>query len=543
MLRQIALALVMLATAVIPTPVEAQAPASPRILVLPFENPTREPRLYWLTEGASLLLAGEFTAHGIRAIDREERLEAFERLQVPPIASLSRATVIRLGELVGADQVVIGSVTLNGDVLEVHARRIVLDSGRLDPERTARGPLADLFPIFEGLAPQVIPNGSPAPVQLAGAHPVPAAFESYVKGLMAESAATQVSYLQAAIKTAQRFDPARLALWRVYTEQAEHAHALEVALQVATASPDHREAQFLAALSELQLSLYPSAFSRLTALQQERPSAAVLNNLGVVQLRRGGTPQSGRATDFFDQALKTTPEDADYAFNLGYGYWLERDPQAAIYWLREAVKLNPADGEAHAVLAVALRGAGATLEAGRERDLAGRLSSEFVEWEKRPTAATESVPRGLERIALHVDRPRSDSIDVALLAVEQREQRELAAFHLDRGRRFFDQGQDREAITELRRSLYLSPYQADALLLLGRLYLRTHRGTDAIEALTISLWSDETAAARIALAEAYLTRDDPVAARRELDRALELAPDSEGAEIVRRRLDAQAPPP
>lgn len=534
--------LVLLGIGALTTPALAQAPAPlSRVLVLPFENPTREPRLYWLTEGASLLLTEELTARGIPAIAREERLEAFERLQVPPVATLSRATVIRLGELVGAGEVVIGSVALSGDALEVQARRITLDAGRLDPDRNERGPLADLFPIFERLAPRVVPKAASVPLQSARTHPAPAAFESYIKGLMAENAATQVSYLQAAIKASPEFDRARLALWNVYTEQADHPHALEVALQVPATSTDYREAQFLAARSELQLTQYSSAFSRLTGLQNERPSPAVLNNLGVVQLRRGGTPQSGRATYFFDQALKAAPEDPDRAFNLGYGYWMERDPQAAIYWLREAVKLNPADGDAHAVLAATLQGSGATTEAARERDLARQLSSEYAEWEKRPTAAAEPVPRGLERIALHSNRPRTDSIDLALLASEQREQRELASFHLDRGRRFFEQGQDREAITELRRSLYLSPYQAEAHLLLGRLYLRDGRATDAIEALTISLWSQETAPARLALAEAYLTRDDPVAARREVDRALQLAPNSPEANALRQRIDRQMP--
>ena len=45
-------------------------------------------------------------------IRREDRLRAFERLRVPPVATLSHATVIRLGQVVGAAQVVIGSFEL-----------------------------------------------------------------------------------------------------------------------------------------------------------------------------------------------------------------------------------------------------------------------------------------------------------------------------------------------------------------------------------------------------------------------------------------------
>lgn len=524
------------------TQVAGSVLSASRVLVLPFENPSREPKLYWLTEGVAVLLADELRARGALAITRDERLEAFERLQVPPIAALSRATVIRLGELVGAGEVVIGSLALAGDTLEVRARRIQIDSGRLDEERVETGPLADLFPLFERLGPRI----SPAAERVAPVRPYPAplAFESYIKGLIAENPATQISYLQAAIKAAPTFDPARLALWKVYVEQGDHVRALETALEVPASSAGRREAQFLAGLSEIQLARYSSAFSRLTALQAEEPSPAILNNLGVVQVRRGATPESGRASYYFNEARNAAPDDPNQAFNLGYAYWFERDPQAAIYWLHEAVKLNPTDGQAHAVLAVALQGSGAAPEAAREWDLARRLSSESAEWEKRPNAAAEPVPRGLERVTLRPDRPHGDSIDLALLEREQRELREVAAFHLDRGRRFFEQGDDRGAIAELRRSLYLSPYQADAHLLLGRIHLRGGRTAEAIDALTISVWSQDTAPAHLALAEAYLAGADPAAARREVDRALLLAPDLPDAEALLQRLNGtQAVPP
>ena len=513
-----------------------------RVLVLPFENPARDPKLYWLTEGAAVLVTDELAARSIPVIRRDERLEVFERLQVPPIATLSRATVIRLGEIVGAGEVVIGSLWLAGDTLEVRARRIEIDSGRLEEDRVEKGPLAELFPIFERVTPRVF-QGAANVVAPLRQYPPPVAFENYVKGLIAENAATQISYLQAAVKAAPGFDQARLALWNVYSEQGEHGAALETVLQVHESSAKRREAQFLAALSEIQLVRYDSAFSRLTTLQKESPSAAVLNNLGVVQLRRGSAPETGRASYYFGEALKAGPDGPDHAFNLGYAYWMEGDPQATIYWLREAVKLNPADGEAHAVLAAALQGSGAPTEATRERELARQLSSEYAQWEQRPGSAAESVPRGLERLIVHVDRPRSDSIDLALFEREQREQREVAAFHLDRGRRFFAQGEDRDAIAELRRSLYLSPYQADAHLLLGRIYLREGRVAEAIDALTISVWSQETAEARTAAAEAYLAAADLTAARREIDRALVLAPDSAEAKALLQRLTSpQAPP-
>jgi len=81
-------------------------------------------------------------------------------------------------------------------------------------------------------------------------------------------------------------------------------------------------------------------------------------------------------------------------------------------------------------------------------------------------------------------------VDAAVVAAEQRDQRAVADFHLERGQRFFDAGRDEEAIAELRRTIFLAPYDSEAHLLLGRIYLRTGRRDEAIEALTIAVWSD-----------------------------------------------------
>src|SRR5205085_10221021 len=133
-----------------------------------------------------------------------------------------------------------------------------------------------------------------------------------------------------------------------------------------------------------------------------------------------------------------------------YAYWSEKDQQAAIFWLREAVRRKPADGEAHAVLAAALQATGAITEAARERELATQLSSTFAAWSKKPVAG-EPIPRGLERVKETVEASTLQRVDTILATSGQREQRELATFHMDRGRRFFDQGNDTDAIAEFRR--------------------------------------------------------------------------------------------
>ncbi|HUC76978.1 MAG TPA: tetratricopeptide repeat protein, partial [Vicinamibacterales bacterium] len=138
-----------------------------------------------------------------------------------------------------------------------------------------------------------------------------------------------------------------------------------------------------------------------------------------------------------------------------------------------------------------------------------------------------------------VELPHAREIQTKLASSEQRDQRELAQFYLESGRRLFERENDREATAELNRALYLSPYLAEAHLLLGRILLRNGRAHEAIDAFQISLWSAETAAAHAALGEAYLQEKDPTRARAEADRALAIDPALAEAQVLVARLNGR----
>jgi Flp pilus assembly protein TadD len=470
------------------------AAAAERMLVVPLENNRDEPSIYWLSEASAILLADNLNALGVSAITRPERVQAFETLYLSPSATLTRATLIKVGELTGATEIVVGSIERQDQELIVRARTIRLDSGRLNPEVVERGALGDLFGIFERVARKLL--GRPAEGPALESRPPLLAFENYVKGLVAESPAAQERYLQRAVELHKTDDRAWLALWEVWTEAGQHEKALKAARTVAAGSRFSRRARFRAGLSELELGRHAEAFAGFKALDAERAAPELRNNLGIVQLRRGGTAETGRATWYFTLASDADPDDPDYCFNLGYAYALENDLPAAVYWLREAVRRDPADGDAHLVLGAVLEARGSGVEASRERELARQLSSQYND------AAGSAIPKGLERIKTTIDLPRAQRVESTIATPAARDQRELAAFHLDRGRRLYDDRRDREALGELQRSIYLSPYQAQAHLLVGRIHLRNGRVREAVDALTLSVWIEDTPPARDALAEA-----------------------------------------
>jgi tetratricopeptide (TPR) repeat protein len=518
------------------TAAHASAQPAARVLVVPFENAQRDPRVHWLSEASAVLLADALNARGTGAITRGERARAFEQLHLPAAASLSRATVIKVGQMVGASEVIMGSYTVSGEGLSVAVHRVRIDVGRLQPDLSERGPLPELFAIFDRIAQRLSNDGRELPASSRSSLPPLDAFESYIKGLIAESPATQATFLETAIKQHPGYDRAQLALWEVRADQGDHQAALAAASGVASGSRLERRAKFLAAVSLLELSRFQEAFDGFKALLEHapvlpvetgvKPGAALFNNLGVVQIRRGATVESGLATYYLTKATDADPGDADFLFNLGYAYVLERNHAGAIYWLREALRRNPADADAHFVLAAALQTTGNIVEAAREKELARQLTEHFAELERRAAADKLPVPLGLERIRTEMDTPRSLRPEQTIVNSAQREQRELAQFHLDRGGRLYEREEDGEAMIELRRAVYLSPYEAKAHLLIGRIHLRAGRPEEAVDALKISIWSQDTAAAHIPLAEAYLKLGNTASARTELARALALEPEN-----------------
>jgi tetratricopeptide (TPR) repeat protein len=320
-----------------------------------------------------------------------------------------------------------------------------------------------------------------------------------------------------------------LALWNVYSTEDLHDKALAAANAVGAQSPQAANARFDVAQSLIALKRFDGAFQELTALYGRNPAAAVSNALGVVQLRRGAPAGTSPATTYFARAVSEEPDNATYLFNLGYAYALGGSAADALTWLRETVRVDAANGDAHFVMSAVLAASGRTTEAQREFDLARLLGTTL---ESTPASVTVKIPAGLERFESALGPPARPRV----VQPAQRDQKETAAYHLQRGRDLAASRKDREAIDELRRAIYLAPYEDEPHILLGKLYLRAGRTTDAVDEFKVALWSHETAAAHVALGGALLEQGDRPAARKEAERALVLTPDSSDARDLLKRI-------
>lgn len=497
-------------------PASAQPGAT---LVVPFELERFDARVAWLSEGVAVGLTAALRDRGVPVISRDARLGALERLQLPPGAALTRATVVQVAELVGASRVVMGRVSAGGAAIAIEGRVLDVASAELADPFSDNAPVAALLDGFARLAAAVDGGGEVRAGAAAAVAPSVPAFELLVRGLVAPTTALQERYLRQSLGMAPRYLAVRQALWEVLTATGAHERALAALGDTAGDSGAARDLRVRRASTLTQLRRYDDAYAALIALDAGDRDAVVANMLGVVQLRRGAPPQTGRATYYFNQAVERDALDPDYCFNLGYSYWQDKDALAAAYWLREAVRRNPADGDAHFVLAAALAASGAEPEAERERELARRLSAR---WES--ASPGEAVPMGLER-AKERARIATSALETALAAAgARRDQREAAAFHVEAARRAYEGGRDPEAIREVQRALYLTPYDAEALLLLGRAQARSGLLQEAIGTLKIAIWSAESAAAHVELGAVLLRTRDAAGALRAAERALVLEP-------------------
>src|SRR5690606_36675112 len=86
-------------------------------LVLPFFNAGNSNTLDWVGESISESIREALASEGVLTLDREAREEGFRRLSTTPYAQLTKASVLRLAEVLDADHVVIGSfeLTPSGD--------------------------------------------------------------------------------------------------------------------------------------------------------------------------------------------------------------------------------------------------------------------------------------------------------------------------------------------------------------------------------------------------------------------------------------------
>jgi tetratricopeptide (TPR) repeat protein len=517
--------------------VAAAAPGG-TILVLPFENQTRNANLDWIGESLVESLAGRFAGPQSYVISRDERAAAFDSLGIPAAGIISHATIIKLAETTDADYVIIGSFTLTAaDEFQASAEVMETRPMRFAARANESGPLPQLLDIQDRVAAalaQQLPGTalSPAPPRVRLE-----AWENYIRGLSVSARLQQIKYYREAARLEPGFSRVALQLGKIYFQNRDYPTAILWLSKLKKDESNYLEASFLLGICYFNQEEYEKAEAAFQAVAAQLPLNEVYNNLGAAQSRRNRRA----ALDNFRKAAEGDPSDPDYQFNAGYWYWKNARYTQAGRRLRLALARHPNDAEARALLLKCLEKSGNAADASRERELLAKNPAAL-----RYATLDDNLFESSERLKRNYDEPSFRQLQLTLQTLNEEKLAALprpqhAQVHLERGRDLFRGQNDAEALAELLEAEQLDPRPAETHLLLARLYERGGHGGEAVREAQLVLSAQNSVDAHMLLAKIYLEQNKLVDARQQAEQALQVEPGNVAARSVLQTIQMRTP--
>jgi len=479
------------------TGTEAAAAGHGRILlVLPFDNRSGQPSLEWIREAAPEILGSRFTSAGFAPMSREDRLYALDHLGLPEGFQPSRASSLKLAQTLDADAIIVGSFLTDGPDIVTEAQVVDVPHLHMSPKVTARGKMNDMVAVFDSLAWKLTRVLDPSfsvgeeTFIAAGRDLRLDAFEQYIRGITEPDHDERLRHLKQAVTLNPQFSAAWFAMGREDYQAQQYEEAAAAFAKVGHDDPNALEAGFYRGLSLLFSGDYPKAKQAFADVARVLPLAEVLNNEGVAEARQGHD-----ASALFIAAETADPNAADYHFNLAVSLNRRGAKNEAKAELAQCLKLRPNDSEAQ------------------------ELQKEWQAPASAPAAAA-SADASAEQ------ETKADPLERIVRTFDARAFRQAAVM--------MDQ-------VEAARLETLSPHDR-AVKLTGQAKAYLNRGLLLeAERLYQSAVADDNglAAAHAGLAEVRERAGDTATARKEAQKALELAPSAD-AYLVLGRLDLAA---
>jgi tetratricopeptide (TPR) repeat protein len=330
-------------------------------LVLPFFNQSKESNLNWIGDSLAEAVREALASEGLVAVDREDRGEVYQRLSISPYALLTKASVIKIGETLDAEQVVYGQFDLkppkgpsdkSRGSLQITAHVLDLKRIRQGPDFSEIGALEDLASLQRHLGWQTLqfvePKRAPSEEEFVRRHPAVqvAAIENYVRGLLVTNPDEKHRFFTLAVHLEPGYSQPCFQLGKYHLQRREYKLAADWFRKVSNADVHFREATFLLGLSRYYLGDYAGSEAAFQLVASTVPLNEVYNNLGAAESRRD-EPQ---AIENFKRALEGDESDPTYHFNAGYFLWKHGRFEEASARFRAVLERNPEDEDARLLL-------------------------------------------------------------------------------------------------------------------------------------------------------------------------------------------------
>ncbi len=525
--KSIALFLALVAIFALSTAATAQGPAEPGgrvVLVLPFDNHSGDASLNWIGDSFPDTLNKRLNSAGFLTISHDDRVFAYDHMGLPVDFKPTRATTIRMAQVLDANFVIIGSYSVqkipgNGTVnrITIQAKVLSIDALRLSSAIEDSAELPRLFDAENAVAWKIAgvldPHFSASEqtfLAAQGAVPL-SAFEDYIRGTNAGTDVERLKRLQDAVGLASNYSDALLALGKEQYAARDFAAAAATLAKVPPTESLALDANFYLGLAPLNSAEYIGAQKAFEFVAGRLPLPEVVNDEGVALSRQG---KDGVVE--FQRASAADPSDEDYHYNLAISLFRRGDTAGATREVDAALKLKPADNEAielRSQLKLATPGAHLNANADNSFSPLERIRRNYSE-------------TGFRQAAFQLDQLRS-----ARLAAQR------AVEYTQLGRQYLADGLLPEAETQFQSALAASPNSADAHAGMAQLLEASGDPAKARDEAKTSLIMKPNTAAMLVLARLDLADKQLAASAGDVSSALLLEPTN--AEAIALRLVLQ----
>jgi len=318
------------------------APGGASFMLFPLENGAGQ-QLAWVGEAVALSVGEQMRIPGVDVIGRDERLECLQRADLPSGLQLSNASMIRVGQLAEVDFIVTGRYSGTNDKLDIKLQTIDLKTMRKGGTISATGPLSVLPQMENELAYGIITNSGinktlPRDLFRERTRRIPNnAYAQFVDSLQVRDEEDQILALKRAVTLYADFPEALFRLGRYYYE-AGNCESAKRYLEAARRQARFLEAQFMLGVCYLKKDALAEAVRSYSAIVSASPSVAVLNNLGVAEMRQG---DYALAVQHLLEADRLSRSDPSVALNLAILRYLQGNMEAADSILEQIVAGHP----------------------------------------------------------------------------------------------------------------------------------------------------------------------------------------------------------
>lgn len=480
------------------------------VLVLPFDNRSGQTGLNWIGDSFPEMLNQRLSSSGFLTISRDDRMYALDHLGYPLDLKPSRATALRIAQTLDADLIVIGSFTMQGDRLSAQAQ--VLEVNKLSMSRPLEETVEKtrFFDLENAIAWKVVKQVNPAfPVAeetflAQSANDKIEAFESYVRGVSAQTPAERLKRLKTAVQLSPDYAAAILALGKAQYAQGQFEDSAATLAKLPQSNRLALEANFYLGLASFNSGQYAAAESAFGFVASRLPLPEVVNNQGVAASRQGKD-----AGALFQRASAADPQDADYHYNVAAALYERRDPGGARAELQKVLTLKPNDPEAPIFLQ--------------------KIDNPATDFEALPRIRRTYSETGFRQAAFELEQMRA--MQAATLPPAKQ-----AEILLQQGNDYLQQGLVLEAEREFQTALQTDPSNGLAHTGLAQVRERSGNTAEARSEAETSLKLKPNAASYLVLARMELAANQLPQAANDVSNALRIEPKNSAAQAMKQTL-------